>query len=114
MEIITALTNNLAIIMAIIGLAAFLVSVITEVTKGIGFLKRIPTDVQVIVLSVMVCLVAYFAYVSYFIIEIQWYFIAGCLVVAFIVAFVAMYGWEKLSSLYKRFAKDKGDQDGTN
>lgn len=110
MEILSTIMSNIAIIMAVIGLAAFLVSVITEVTKGIGILKKIPTDIQVIVLSVMVCLVAYLAYVSYFSIEIQWYYIAGCLVAAFIVAFVAMYGWEKLTSLYGRFVKkDKGD-----
>jgi hypothetical protein len=113
MEALTMIMNNIALIMLVIGLAAFLVSVITEVTKGIGVMKKIPTDVQVIVLSIVVCLVAYLAYISYFNIEIQWYYIAGCFVIAFIVAFVAMYGWEKLNLLYKRFTKDKGDPDGT-
>ena len=59
------ITNNLVTVLAIIGVMAFLVSVITEVTKGIGFLSKVPTDVQVIVLSVVLCLLAYFAYASY-------------------------------------------------
>lgn len=105
MEFLTLITNNLVILMTVIGLMAFLVSAITEVTKNIGVLKRIPTDLQVIVLSATLCLVAYFAYTSYFNIEIQWYCVTGCLIAAFIVSFVAMYGWEKLSVLYNRFKK---------
>ncbi len=105
MEFITYITNNLVLLLTIIGALAFLVSVITEVTKGIGFLARIPTDLQVIILSALLCLVTYFAYASYFSIEIRWYYIAGCIIAAFIVAFVAMYGWEKLSTLYNRFKK---------
>ncbi len=105
MELITFITNNLMILLAIIGVLAFLVSAITEVTKNISLLKKIPTDLQVIVLSTVLCLVAYFAYISYFSIEIQWYYIAGCIIAAFIVAFVAMYGWEKLTVLYNRFKK---------
>lgn len=107
--IITSLTNNILLIFTIIGVLVFLVSVITEVTKNIGFLKRIPTDTQVIALSILLCNVSYFAYISYFSIEIQWYHIAGCFVAAFIVAFVAMYGWAKLTALYDRvkFAKHK-------
>ena len=48
-------TQQLALMMAAIAVAAFTVSVITEVTKEIGFLGRIPTAVQVIVLSVVLC-----------------------------------------------------------
>ncbi|MDF2844784.1 MAG: hypothetical protein K0R00_3210 [Herbinix sp.] len=105
MNIITFFTNNLMLFLVAIGVLAFLVSTITEVTKNIGFLLRIPTDLQVIVLSTLLCLVAYFAYTSYFTIEVQWYYVAGCIIVAFIVAFVAMYGWEKLTALYNRFKK---------
>lgn len=108
MEIFNVFTSNLILLLTIIGVLAFLVSVITEVTKNIGFLKRIPTDLQVIILSVLLCLFAYFSYTSYYLIKIQWYYIAGCFIAAFIVAFVAMYGWDKLTSLYKRFKEPGG------
>lgn len=105
MNLINELISYLPLAFAVLGTLAFLVSIITEVTKNIGFLKRIPTDLQVIILSTLVCLVAYFAYTSYFSIEIQWYYITGSIIAAFIVAFVAMYGWEKLTVLYNRFKK---------
>jgi hypothetical protein len=109
MELFAFFTNNLVLLLTIIGVLAFLVSAITEVTKNVGFLKRIPTDLQVIVLSTALCLVAYFAYTSYFNVDIQWYYIAGCLIAAFIVAFVAMYGWEKMTALYKRFTNKESE-----
>lgn len=57
-------TQQLALMMAAIAVAAFTVSVITEVTKEIGFLGRIPTAVQVIVLSVILCQLVYWWYVT--------------------------------------------------
>ena len=57
-------TQQLALMMAAIAVAAFTVSVITEVTKEIGFLGRIPTAVQVIVLSVVLCQLVYWWYVT--------------------------------------------------
>lgn len=109
MEVFTHITNNLVLLMTVIGILAFMVSAITEVTKNISVLKKIPTDLLVIILSAALCLVAYFSYTSYFNIGIQWYCITGCLIAAFIVAFVAMYGWEKLSVLYNRYKKQEGE-----
>lgn len=88
-----------------VGVLAFLVSVITQVTKEIGIFKRIHTSLQVTVLSVVLTVVAYFAYVSYSGIAIIWYMIVGAFICGFIVAFVAMFGWEKLYELYNRFKK---------
>lgn len=97
------ITNNLMTIMFVVGLAVFLVSVITQVTKGIGFLKKIPTDIQVILLSIIICIVGYLAYASYSGTAITWYYIVGAFFGSFIVAFVSMYGWTKLKELFGRF-----------
>lgn len=114
MEVLSMFTNNIVLLLAIVGVIAFLVSVITEVTKGIGLLARIPTDLQVIVLSVILCLLLYFAYTSYFSLAVVWYYVVGCFIGAFIVAFVAMYGWEKLTILYNRFKRIGGAIDDEN
>lgn len=111
MEVLSMFTNNIALLLAIIGIMAFIVSVITEVTKGIGFLNKIPTDLQVILLSIVLCLLLYFAYTSYFSLAVVWYYVFGCIIGAFIVAFVAMYGWEKLTILYNRFKMIGGVKD---
>ena len=98
----------LAYALAALALAAFTVSVITEVTKNVGFLGRIPTALQVIILSIAVCQLAYLAYLSYTHHGLVWYGPVIALIFAFYVAFLAMYGWEKLAELWKRYKKPGG------
>lgn len=88
-----------------IGLIAFVVSVITAVTKEIGVLKKIPTSLQVLVLSVLLSPFALGAYSSYSGVKMEWYAWVCSVICGFISAFVAMYGWDKLSEMYSRFRK---------
>lgn len=86
-----------------ISILVFLVSVITEVTKRLPFLNKIPTDLEVFVLSIGFTLAAAFIFASYKAIAITWYFILAAIIAGFFVAFVAMYGWTKLYELWQRF-----------
>lgn len=86
-----------------IGALAFAVSVITEVIKSIGVMKKIPTDIVVIVLSVVLTVVAFFAYAQYAALVLVWYWVVAALICGFFVAFIAMYGWSKLNELWTRF-----------
>lgn len=94
---------NIAIVISCL---ATLVSVITQVTKEFKFLKKIHTSLQVTVLSIVLTVVTYMAYISHYDINIEWYMVVGAVIGGFIVAFVAMFGWEKLSGLYKKFKKE--------
>ena len=80
-----------------IGVLAFCVSVITEVFKGVGLLAKIPTDALVLVLSLALTITAFIAYMQYVQQAILWYMILAAIMAGFLVAFVAMYGWEKLT-----------------
>ncbi len=106
MEIMQTLIANMTIILAIIGTLAFMVSVITQVIKGIGVFSKVPTDIVVFVLSIGITIAAFIAYMQYIHMTILWYMILAAIMAGFVVAFVAMYGWEKLSELWKRFGKD--------
>ena len=57
-----ALFANMTMILAVIGALAFMVSVITQVFKGVGVLSKIPTDILVFVLSIGITVVAFVAY----------------------------------------------------
>ena len=80
---------------------------ITQVFKGVGVLSKLPTDILVLVLSIGITVTAFMAYMQYIQQVIIWYMIIAAILAGFIVAFVAMYGWEKLSELWKRFYKGK-------
>lgn len=89
--------------MGVVGAIAFVVSVITQVLKGVKPLDKLPTDILVFILSIVLTLVAFFAYASYAGLIVLWYYVVGAVIGGFIVAFVAMYGWTKLKELWDRF-----------
>lgn len=86
-----------------IGALAFVVSVITEIIKGIGVMKKVPTDIVVIVLSIVLTMVAFFAYAQYAALVVAWYWVVAAIICGFFVSFVTMYGWSKLNELWSRF-----------
>lgn len=103
---ISLTVESLSQLMVAIGALAFVVSVITEVIKGIGIFKKVPTDIVVIILSMVLTVVAFFAYAQYAALVVTWYLIVAALIGGFFVAFIAMYGWSKLKELWTRFNPD--------
>lgn len=99
------LFTNMTGILAVIGALAFIVSAITQVFKGVGVLAKIPTDILVLVLSIGITVTAFVAYMQYIQQTIIWYMILAAILAGFLVAFVAMYGWEKFAELWSRFKK---------
>ena len=99
------LLTNMTILLGVIGILAFAVSIIVQVFKGVSFLKKIPTDILVFVLSIGLTVTAFVAYMQYIQQTILWYIILAAILAGLLVAFVAMYGWEKVSELWKRFYK---------
>ncbi len=85
-----------------VGVMAFLVSAITQVIKSLPWLEKLPTQAVVIVLSLILCPMAMLALLSYIGQPIAWYMVFACMIAAFIVALVAMDGWEKVSEIWKR------------
>ena len=96
---------NMTTILAVIGALAFMVSVITQVFKGVGVLAKIPTDILVFVLSIGMTVTAFVAYMQYIQQTILWYMILAAVLAGFLVAFVVMYGWEKFAELWNRVKK---------
>ena len=97
------LITNITLLLGVIGILAFAVSIVVQVFKGVSVLKRIPTDILVFVLSTGLTVTAFIAYMQYVQQTILWYMIIAAILAGLLVAFVAMYGWEKVSELWKRF-----------
>lgn len=97
--------ENGAVILTIIGAMATFVTIVTEFTKTWGFLDRIPTSLQVLAVSMLVSVLSVVIYVQMQKAEMVWYYIVGAIVLGWIVAYVSMYGWEKLTEMWGRFKK---------
>ena len=103
----TDLINYGTTLVAIIGVLAFIVSVITQVIKEMPVISNIPTSLLVIMLSVTITPAAYIAYAQYSYMQLHWYMIAASIIAGFFVAFVAMFGWDKISDIYNKTTKSK-------
>lgn len=99
------IAQYLPIAILLVGILAFVVSVIVEVIKNIPGIKKIPTDLIVIILSVALTIGAMFAYLSYTAMVVTWWMVIAGVLGGFFVAFIAMFGWEKLNELWARFKR---------
>ena len=91
-----------------IGVMAFIVSAITQVIKSWPGLDKLPTSAVVIVLSLVLCPLTLVMIMAYLNQPMVWYMIVACVIVAFLVALVAMGGWEKISEIWQRTKYKKG------
>lgn len=98
----------LSYLLIAIGIMAFIVSVITQVIKSWPGLDKLPTAAVVIVLSLILCPVAFIALMAWQKQPIEWYMMFACMIAAFVVALVSMDGWERIKEIWERTAfKDK-------
>lgn len=92
-------------IIGVLGALAFMVSIITELLKDMPGIKKIPTKAFVILVSLVVTVAALLIYVAYAHVMLLWYYVALAVFAAFVVAYIAMYGWDTLKELKDRFVK---------
>lgn len=100
------LTTIAASLSIFLGVMAFIVSIVTEVLKKWEwFDKKMPTALTVIILSIILCPLSLLGLASYYGMVIEWYMVFAAFIAAFIVALIAMDGWERLTDLKDRFIR---------
>ena len=91
---------ELSVIIAVIGVLVALTNVIVEVTKKATW-DKLPTNVLALIVAVMLTVAAGIAYLQFKSIAIAWYMIVALIVVGFMVAYAAMFGFDKLKEVMK-------------
>ena len=84
--------------LALIGVLAFLVSIIVQVIKEMPGLNSIPTNIVALATALILCPMALIILCTYYKVMIAWYYIVASVVGAFIVYLVATGGWERVGS----------------
>lgn len=110
MEVLNALEIEAVVdvtkLVAVIGVLAFIVSCIAEVLKHVKWLDTVlPTGVVVILLSLVICPVTILGMLAYAGQPITWFMVFASFIAAFIVALVAMDGWERVTELAGKLIK---------
>lgn len=99
---VSTIMQYVSYLLIAIGLMAFLVSAITQVIKSWPGLDKLPTQAVVIVLSLILCPAVFIALMAWLHHPIDWYTVFACIIAAFIVALVALDGWERVAEIWKR------------
>lgn len=88
--------------LAVIGVLAFFVSLITQVIKEMPGLRKIQTNVVALAVSLILCPLAVVIACQYFKVVIVWYYVVAAFLAAFVVYLVSTGGWEKVAEMWNR------------
>ena len=102
-EIIPNFAQLISLAILAIGILAFTVSIITQVIKEVGVFAKIPTNIIVVVLAIVLTVGAFVATMQYLHITILWYMVVASIILGFFVAFIAMKGWKEFTDTLARY-----------
>ena len=91
---------DLTQIIPIIGVLVALTNVIVQVLKKATW-DKLPTNVLALVIAMLLCIVAGIAYCPGNVLSLSWYLVAALIVLGFLVAYAAMFGFDKLQEIMK-------------
>jgi hypothetical protein len=103
------LPMNMATLIPIIGVLVALTNIIVEVVKKVTW-DKIPTNLLAVIIAIVLTLAVFFAWMSINNYAIVWYYIAGTVVVGILVAYAAMFGFDKLKEIISGFEFKKSEK----
>lgn len=92
----------ISIFVTAVGILIALVNVITEVLKKVITDDIFPTNALAICISEVLTVSAVLGYCSIYQQKIYWYIVAGAVICGILVAYGAMFGYDKLKEVLKR------------
>lgn len=95
LSIVDLILNQLPVLLVVIGLLVALTNIIVEVLKKFTY-NKIPTNILAVIVAIALTLVAFYALMAWAALPVAWYHVAAAVVVAFMVAYAAMFGYDKL------------------
>ena len=90
--------NYISTLIPIIGVLVALTNIVVEVIKKITW-DKLPTNLVATIVAEVLTLITFFAYTSYKSIDIVWYSVVSAIVVGIMVAYAAMFGFDKLKEI---------------
>ncbi|MCM1258437.1 MAG: hypothetical protein NC307_11365 [Roseburia sp.] len=96
------MTSTLGILLAFIGVCAFLASIVTEGLKSIDRINRIPTKLVCYIVSLILTPMIFCTMMAYMNHPVEWFMVFASFLASFVVAKVSMNGWDDVTELAQR------------
>lgn len=90
----------------IIGVLVVLTNIVVQVLKK-AIWGKLPTNILAIIVSMVLTLVAFFAYCQIKTIAVVWYMVVAAVVLGFLVSYAAMFGFDKLKEALTQISKQQ-------
>ena len=94
------ITTDLSVVLGVIMALSFVVNIIVQLTKGA---VPLPTKLWCVLVAITVDMGVLYAVASFGIFNISAGYVVFSVIGSFIVAYIAMYGFDTFSELWKRF-----------
>ena len=98
---------NMSTLLTIIGAITVVTNIVTEVLKKVTW-DKLPTNVLVVIIAQVLTLASGAAYAQINGIKITWYMVFAAVVVGILVAYAAMFGFDKLKETLAWIKTGKG------
>lgn len=86
---------NIPVLLSVIGALVVVTNIIVQVLKNLTW-DKLPTNILAVIVSMVLTLVAFFAYCQICSIAVEWYMVVAAVVVGFLTSYAAMFGFDKL------------------
>lgn len=95
---------NLSTILSAIGVLVVLTNIVVQVLKKTTS-EKLPTNILVLIVSMVLTLAAFFAYCQIETIAVTWYMVFAAIVLGILVAYAAMFGFDKLKEAFEQIGR---------
>ena len=86
--------NLIPTLLLIVGVLVMLTNLVVEVLKKVLW-DRLPTNILAVIVALVLTMIAFFAIMEYLSIPVLWFYVAAAIIVGFMVAYAAMFGYDK-------------------
>lgn len=95
---------DMTMLLTIVGALTIVTNIVVQVLKQITW-DKLPTNIVALLVALVLTLAAGAAYAQMNGITITWYMVAAAVVVGFLVAYAAMFGFDKLREVLEGIKK---------
>lgn len=95
---------NGSMVISIIGVLVALTNIVVQVLKKMTW-DKLPTNILAVAVSMVLTLVTFFAYCQIKAIAVVWYMVVAAVVLGFMVAYAAMFGFDKLNDVLTQLGR---------
>lgn len=107
--IIQNIPTVVAVVLPLVLVLMVVTNIITEVLKKLTCAK-LPTNILAFLVAMVVTLLAFFALCQIAGIAIEWYMVAGAIVLGVFVAYAAMFGFDKFKQTLEQLGSIKSNK----